>query len=78
MALFPGILAPAGLTLGNFDFSFQPSIERKQVETLATGIFICEHCTLLVQGPPGVGKTCDAGSPSTWSTWCRELFQRDS
>ena len=48
---------PPGLTLGNFDFSFQPSIERRQVETLATCAFIREHCTLLVQGPPGVGKT---------------------
>src|SRR5262249_193219 len=48
---------PLGMTLGNFDFSFQPSIERRQVETLATGAFIREHTTLLVQGPPGVGKT---------------------
>lgn len=48
---------PPGLTLGNFDFSFQPSLERRQVETLATCAFIRDHCTLLVQGPPGVGKT---------------------
>lgn len=48
---------PAGMTLGNFDFGFQPSIDRKQIETLATGAFIREHATLLVQGPPGVGKT---------------------
>jgi DNA replication protein DnaC len=48
---------PVGMTLGNFDFGFQPSIERRQVETLATCAFIREHCTLLVQGPPGVGKT---------------------
>ena len=48
---------PDGLTLGNFDFGFQPSIERRQIETLATGAFIREHATLLVQGPPGVGKT---------------------
>jgi DNA replication protein DnaC len=48
---------PAGMTLGTFDFSFQPSIERRQIETLATGAFIREHTTLLVQGPPGVGKT---------------------
>jgi DNA replication protein DnaC len=48
---------PPGMTLGNFDFSFQPSIERRQIETLATGAFIREHTTLLVQGPPGVGKT---------------------
>lgn len=48
---------PPGMTLGNFDFSFQPSIERRQIETLATGAFIREATTLLVQGPPGVGKT---------------------
>src|SRR5204863_8863400 len=48
---------PPGMTLGNFDFGFQPSIERRQIETLATGAFIKEHVTLLVQGPPGVGKT---------------------
>jgi DNA replication protein DnaC len=48
---------PPGMTLGNFDFGFQPSIERRQVETLATCAFVREHCTLLVQGPPGVGKT---------------------
>jgi len=48
---------PPGMTLGNFDFGFQPSIERRQIETLATGAFIREHTTLLVQGPPGVGKT---------------------
>jgi len=48
---------PVGMTLGNFDFAFQPSIERRQVETLATCAFIQEHATPLVQGPPGVGKT---------------------
>jgi DNA replication protein DnaC len=48
---------PPGMTLGNFDFGFQPSIERRVVETLATCAFIREHTTLLVQGPPGVGKT---------------------
>jgi DNA replication protein DnaC len=48
---------PPGMTLGNFDFGFQPSLERRQVETLATCAFIREHATLLVQGPPGVGKT---------------------
>lgn len=48
---------PLGMTLGEFDFGFQPSIERRQIETLATCAFVCEHTTLLVQGPPGVGKT---------------------
>lgn len=48
---------PPGMTLEGFDFSFQPSIERRQIETLATCAFIRECTTLLVQGPPGVGKT---------------------
>src|ERR1700733_6839542 len=44
------------MTLGNFDFAFQPSIDRRHIETLATCAFIREHCTFLVQGPSGVGK----------------------
>ena len=48
---------PPGMTLGEFDFAFQPSVERRQIETLATCGFIREHATLLVQGPPEVGKT---------------------
>jgi len=45
------------MTLGESDFGFQPSIERRQIETLASCAFVREHTTLLVQGPPGVGKT---------------------
>ena len=48
---------PTGQTLASFDFSFQPSIERGRIETLATGAWIREKETLLIQGPPGVGKT---------------------
>jgi DNA replication protein DnaC len=48
---------PTGQTLGNFDFGFQPSLERSRVETLATCQWIRENRTLLIQGPPGVGKT---------------------
>jgi DNA replication protein DnaC len=48
---------PPGLTLGDFDFGLQPSLERRQVQTLATCVFIQEHATLLVQGPPGAGET---------------------
>jgi len=48
---------PGGQTLGNFDFSFQPSVERARIETLATCQWIRENRTLLIQGPPGVGKT---------------------
>jgi DNA replication protein DnaC len=48
---------PTGYTLGNFDFGFQPGIERKQIETLATCAYIRQSATLLLQGPPGTGKT---------------------
>ena len=48
---------PTGQTLASFDFSFQPSIERSRIETLATCQWIRENRTLLIQGPPGVGKT---------------------
>jgi DNA replication protein DnaC len=48
---------PTGQTLGNFDFAFQPSVERSRIETLATCSWIREKESLLMQGPPGVGKT---------------------
>jgi DNA replication protein DnaC len=48
---------PNGHTLANFDFSFQPSVERSRIETLATCQWVRENRTLLIQGPPGVGKT---------------------
>ena len=48
---------PTGKTLGNFDFAFQPSIERSRIETLGTCAWIRDRYTLLIQGPPGVGKT---------------------
>ena len=48
---------PPGMTLGNFDFSFQPSIERSRIETLSTCAFVRQRETILIQGPPGTGKT---------------------
>ena len=48
---------PPGQSLGNFDYSFQPSLEKSRIETLATCEWIREHETVLIQGPPGVGKT---------------------
>jgi DNA replication protein DnaC len=48
---------PTGQTLADFDFGFQPGIERSQIETLGTCAWIREKATVLLQGPPGVGKT---------------------
>ena len=44
-------------TLEEFDFTAQPSIDRKLVDELATLRFIEEKANLLLIGPPGVGKT---------------------
>lgn len=43
--------------ISDFDFSFQPSIDRTLVEELATGRFMSEGRNVIFQGPPGVGKT---------------------
>lgn len=43
--------------LSDFDFSFQPSIDRTLIEELATGRYLNEGRNVIFQGPPGVGKT---------------------
>jgi DNA replication protein DnaC len=48
---------PFRRTLEEFDFSFQPSIDERQVRELATLTFIADAANLLLLGPPGVGKT---------------------
>jgi DNA replication protein DnaC len=48
---------PTGPTIANFDFAFQPSVSRNQIATLGTGQWIRDGGALLLQGPPGVGKT---------------------
>jgi DNA replication protein DnaC len=44
-------------TLEDFDFSFNPSIKKKQVYDLATGQFVREGRDVLLLGAPGVGKS---------------------
>jgi DNA replication protein DnaC len=44
-------------TLEQFDFSFQPSIDERQIRELATLTFVAEATNVLFLGPPGVGKT---------------------
>jgi DNA replication protein DnaC len=44
-------------TIEDFDFSFNPSIKRRQIHELATCRFIRECRDILFIGPPGVGKS---------------------
>ena len=48
---------PYRKTLESFDCSFQPSLDRKKVQALATGRFIEHGDNVVVLGPPGTGKT---------------------
>ena len=44
-------------TLEQFDFEFQPSLDRRQVRELAGLSFIERTHNVIILGPPGVGKT---------------------
>ena len=48
---------PIKKTLEDFDFSFQPSIDKRQIEELATMRFLESRENIVFLGPPGVGKT---------------------
>ena len=48
---------PVIKTLEEFDFDFQPSIEKGVIEDLATLRFIHNTENLVLLGPPGVGKS---------------------
>jgi DNA replication protein DnaC len=52
MARFPFVKP-----LETFDFTYQPSIDRKQLQQLATCHYIEHGDNVIVLGPPGVGKT---------------------
>jgi DNA replication protein DnaC len=52
LARFPWIK-----TLDQFDFDFQPSLDRRQVRELAGLSFVERAHNVIVLGPPGVGKT---------------------
>lgn len=43
--------------LEDFDFSFQPSIDRRQMEELSTLAFVARAENVVLLGPPGVGRT---------------------
>ena len=48
---------PAVKTLAQFDFAFQPSIKREQIESLHELGFLDRRENVIFLGPPGVGKT---------------------
>jgi DNA replication protein DnaC len=52
MARFPFVKP-----LETFEFGYQPSIDRKQVQMLASCHFIEHGDNVVILGPPGVGKT---------------------
>ena len=52
MARFPFVKP-----LETFDFAYQPSIDKRQVMTLASCHYIEHGDNVIVLGPPGVGKT---------------------
>ena len=48
---------PWNKTLDQFDFDFQPSLDRRQVRELAGLGFVERAHNVVILGPPGVGKT---------------------
>ena len=44
-------------TIESFDFSFQPSVDKKQVYELTKSRYIANGENVILLGPPGVGKT---------------------
>ncbi len=48
---------PLKRTLDDFDFTLQPSIDRKLIHELEAGRYIANGENILLLGPPGVGKT---------------------
>jgi DNA replication protein DnaC len=48
---------PAVKLLSDFDFTFQPSIKREQIESLHELGFVERKENVIFLGPPGVGKT---------------------
>ena len=43
--------------LAQFDFTAQPSVDRRLIDELSTGRYLGEGRNVLLLGPPGVGKT---------------------
>jgi DNA replication protein DnaC len=60
---------PLRKTIGEFDFEFQPSVDRRLVDDLATLRFMDTGRPILFLGQPGCGKTLNVVAGRSWS--CR-------
>ncbi len=48
---------PYWRTMDQFDFSFNPGINKRHIQQLASAMFVANQENILLIGPPGVGKT---------------------
>jgi DNA replication protein DnaC len=55
--LYKNAKLPYEKGLDEFDFTFQPSIKKKEILELATGRFVEQTSNVLLVGQPGTGKT---------------------
>jgi DNA replication protein DnaC len=76
---------PIKKTPDDFDFSFRPSIDKKQIDEPATMRFLENAENVVFLGPPGVGKTHPATAPgmiaashraSTYYINCHNLIEQ--
>ena len=75
------MLRPIKKTLDDFDFSFQPFIDKRQIDELATMRFLENWENVVFLGPPGVGKTHLAsalGLVAAQQVWRKILCKRNS
>jgi DNA replication protein DnaC len=74
---------PVMKSLDDFDYAFQPSIDRKKLAELSSLRFIDNKENVLFLGPPGVGKThlatglsvcgCEAENTSGHRAFCMRM-----
>src|ERR1700677_593889 len=61
-------------TLDEFDFPFQPHLDRRQVNSLFDLTFLSRHDNVLFLGPPGVGKTHLAVALAVKACYCGQTI----